>query len=153
MVDFTPRNPDYEARLRDSFARQSVMETMGVSILNIRPGQVELTLDHHPGLTQQHGFLHAGVVTTVLDSACGYAGFSLMQADAEVLTVEFKANFIAPARGDRFRICGTVLKPGRTLFVTEGRAFAFRGDEQTLIATMSCTLMAVTGRGDIKTEA
>jgi len=151
MTDFAPKNPDYEARLRESFACQSVMITMGASIQDVRPGIVELSMDHHPGLTQQHGFLHAGVVTTVLDSACGYAGFSLMPADAEVLTVEFKTNFLAPARGERFRMIGTVLKPGRSLFVTEGRAYAVLGGQEKLIATMTCTLMAVTGRSDIKT--
>ena len=102
------------------------------------------------GLTQQHGFLHAGMVATALDSACGYAGFTLMAADAAVLTIEFKINLLAPAKGERFRMEGRVLKPGRTITVCEGRAFAIDGSQEKLIATMGCTLMAVTGRDNIQ---
>ena len=101
-------------------------------------------------MTQQHGFLHAGVVSTALDSACGYAAFSLMPEDAAVLTIEFKINLLAPAKGERFRMEGRVLKPGRTITVCEGRAYALQDQKETLIATMNCTLMTVMGRTDIR---
>lgn len=147
---FLPRTPDFEQRVRDSFARQGVMGTLGAQLLRVEPGVVEIGLDWAPGLTQQHGFLHAGVVSTALDSACGYAGFSLMAADAAVLTIEFKINLLAPAKGQRFRMVGTVLKPGRTITVAEGQAFAIDNGQEKLIATMGCTLMAVTGRDTIQ---
>lgn len=147
---FLPRTPEFEQRVRDSFARQGVMGTLGAQLLRVEPGVVEIGLDWAPGLTQQHGFLHAGVVSTALDSACGYAGFSLMAADAAVLTIEFKINLLAPAKGQRFRMVGTVLKPGRTITVAEGQAFAIDNGQEKLIATMGCTLMAVTGRDTIQ---
>lgn len=147
---FLPRTPDFEQRVRDSFARQGVMGTLGAQLLRVEPGVVEIGLDWAPGLTQQHGFLHAGVVSTALDSACGYAGFSLMASDAAVLTIEFKINLLAPAKGQRFRMVGTVLKPGRTITVAEGQAFAIDNGQEKLIATMGCTLMAVTGRDTIQ---
>lgn len=147
---FLPRTPDFEQRVRDSFARQGVMGTLGAQLLRVEPGVVEIGLDWAPGLTQQHGFLHAGVVSTALDSACGYAGFSLMAADAAVLTIEFKINLLAPAKGQRFRMVGTVLKPGRTITVAEGQAYAIDNGQEKLIATMGCTLMAVTGRDTIQ---
>jgi uncharacterized protein (TIGR00369 family) len=99
--------------------------------------------------TQQHGFIHAGIVATALDSACGYAVFSLMPEDAAVLTIEFKLNLLAPARGDRFVFRGRVVKPGRTITVAEARAFALTGEEEKLMATMTGTLMALFDRADI----
>ncbi|HYF43815.1 MAG TPA: PaaI family thioesterase, partial [Ramlibacter sp.] len=102
------------------------------------------------GLTQQHGFLHAGMVATALDSACGYAGFTLMPAEAGVLTIEYKINLLAPARGERFRMAGTVVKPGRTVTVTEGRAYALENGREKLIATVGATLMTILGRDDVK---
>ena len=149
-LDFEPGTADYIERVRQSFSQQAVMATLGAEILEIGPGRVRLGLQFAPELTQQHGFLHAGVVTTVLDSACGYAAFTLMPAEAEVLTVEFKSNFMAPAAGDRFVFEGRVIKPGRTLTVTEGFAFSDRDEsEPKLIAKMSATMMAVAGRPDI----
>lgn len=149
-TDFVVRSPDYERRVRDSFARQGVMGTLGARLQRVQPGEVEIALDWAPGLTQQHGFLHAGVVSTALDSACGYAGFTLMAPDAAVLTIEFKVNLLAPARGQHFRMVGRVVKPGRTITVTEGQAFAIDGGRETLVATMGATLMAVTGRADVQ---
>ncbi len=146
---FEPRNPDYEQRVRASFARQAAMRTLGAALDAVRPGQVEISLPWAEPLTQQHGFLHAGMVSTALDSACGYAGFSLMPEDAAVLTIEFKINLLAPAKGERFRMVGTVIKPGRTVTVCEGQAFAVEGGREKLIATMGCTLMAVVGREGI----
>ena len=142
--------PDFEARTRASFARQSAMSTLGITIEQVAPGRVELALRHRDDLTQQHGFLHAGIVSTALDSACGYAGFTLMPAGAGVLTIEFKVNLLAPARGQRFRMVGQVVKPGRTITVTEGRAYAIDGGHEKLIATLGATLMTITGRDDVK---
>ncbi len=147
---FEPRHPDFAQRTRESFARQAAMRTLGATLAEVRPGQVVITLPWAEPLTQQHGFLHAGMVATALDSACGYAGFTLMAADAAVLTIEFKINLLAPAQGERFRMVGTVIKPGRTVTVCEGHAHAIDGGKEKLIATMGCTLMAVVGRDNIQ---
>ena len=141
-----PANSDFAGRVQDSFARQGAMHTLGAELSLLEPGAVDVCLDWAPGLTQQHGFLHAGMVSTALDSACGYAGLTLMPADAAVLTIEFKINLLAPAKGQRFRMEGRVLKPGRTITVTEGRAYAIDEGREKLIATMGCTLMCVQGR-------
>jgi len=145
--------PDFEARTRDSFARQAAMATLGIQLVQVTPGAVQLSLSHRPDLTQQHGFLHAGIVSTALDSACGYAAFTLMPADAAVLTIEFKVNLLAPARGPHLRIEGQVVKAGRTISVVDARAWqppadgAPSGAEDTLVATMTATVMTVLGRG------
>ncbi len=149
MAQFEPRNPLYEQRVRDSFALQGVMHHMGAQLGLIAPGAVDIELTWAKELTQQHGFLHAGVVSAALDSACGYAAFTLMVPEAEVLTIEFKINLLAPAQGERFRMEGRVLKPGRTITVCEGRAYALHGGGEKLIATMGCTLMAITARADV----
>lgn len=133
-----------------SFARQRVMAALGVALIQVDPGRVRLELAFDPELTQQHGFMHAGIIATALDSACGYAAFSLMPADAGVLTVEYKINFIAPAAADRFRLIGSVVKCGRTLTVCQGEAIGERDDKQVLVATMTSTVMAVHGRSDIQ---
>lgn len=149
MPPFEPRNPLYEQRVRDSFALQGVMHHMGAQLGLIAPGAVDIELAWAKELTQQHGFLHAGVVSAALDSACGYAAFTLMVPEAEVLTIEFKINLLAPAQGERFRMEGRVLKPGRTITVCEGRAYAWHDGSEKLIATMSCSLMAITARADV----
>lgn len=114
-------------------------------------GEIVLEMPYDKSVTQQHGFLHGGMVTSGLDSACGFAAFSLMPEDAEVLTAELKTSFMAPARGDRFEFHARVLKPGRTLSFVEADAYAFDGDRKTHIAKMSTTLMCVIGRADVKT--
>jgi uncharacterized protein (TIGR00369 family) len=146
---FAPKDPAFRARVQASFERQKAMASLGVSLVRIEPGEIELAMPFAEAYTQQHGFLHAGIVTSALDSACGYAAFSLMPAEAAVLTVEFKTNLLAPARGERFTILGSVLKPGRTLTVCEGRAMAHVGGERRLIATMTATMMAVVEREGI----
>ncbi len=146
MPRLEPANSDFARRVQDSFARQGAMHTLGAELSLLEPGAVDVCLDWAPGLTQQHGFLHAGMVSTALDSACGYAGLTLMPADAAVLTIEFKINLLAPAKGQRFRMEGRVIKPGRTIIVTEGRAYAIDEGREKLIATMGCTLMCVQGR-------
>jgi uncharacterized protein (TIGR00369 family) len=144
---FQPQDPNYSERVRTSFARQEVMKTLGIEIARLAPGEIELVMTYNPDYTQQHGFMHAGIVTTALDSACGYAALSLMPADAEVLTVEFKTNLLAPANGERFVFRSQVVKPGRTLTVCDARAFSLvDGIEEKLVATMTGTLMAVIGR-------
>jgi len=147
---FQPADALYAERVRASFARQQAMATIGASLDAVAPGFVAIGLAWQQALTQQHGFLHAGMVATALDSACGYAGFSLMPEEAGVLTIEYKINLLAPAEGQRFRMEGRVLKPGRTITVTEGRAFAIRDGREKLIATMGATLMTITGREGIR---
>ena len=136
-------------RVRDSFALQGAMTTLGAQLTHLAPGAVDISFDWAPGLTQLHGFIHAGMLSAALDSACGYAGFSLMPEDAGVLTIELKINLLAPAKGQRFRCEGRVLKPGRTIVLAEGQAFAIDGGQEKLCATMHCTLMAVQGRPGI----
>jgi uncharacterized protein (TIGR00369 family) len=150
-MTFAPKDPHFADRVRASFARQRAMHTLGVEITRIAAGEIELAMPYGAAFTQQHGFIHAGIVATVLDSACGYAAFSLMPADAAVLTVEFKTNLLAPAKGERFLFRAQVVKPGRTLTVCDGRAFAVDdGAGERLVATMNGTLMALFDRTDIK---
>jgi uncharacterized protein (TIGR00369 family) len=143
------QDPNFRDRVRESFARQRVMATLGIEMVHLDAGEVHLAMPPNPAYAQQHGFLHAGVITTALDSACGYAAFTLMPAEAAVLTVEFKTNLLAPAKGDRFLFRAHVIKPGRTLTFCEAQAFALEGAKEKLVATMTGTLMAVTGRQDI----
>jgi uncharacterized protein (TIGR00369 family) len=147
---FEPQDPDYAARVRASFERQGAMATIGAALARVEPGEVSIELGWAQGLTQQHGFLHAGIVAAALDSACGYAGSSLMPAEAAILTIEYKINLLAPAKGQRFRMDGMVIKPGRTITVAEGKAYAIDSGQEKLIATMSATLMAVFGREGIR---
>ena len=151
MAQFTTRNPDFEARSLQSFERQKVMKTLGMQLNKVAPGMVELEMPFHEDFTQQHGFLHAGIISTALDSACGYAAFTLMAADAAVLTIEFKINLLSPASGERFIFRAEVTKPGSTITVADGRAFAVSADgTEKLVATMTGTMMAVVGREGIE---
>ena len=147
-----PVDDDYARRTRESFARQPAMATIGIAIDEVEPGRVVLSMPYRAELTQQHGFQHAGIVATGLDTACGYAAFTLMPADAGVLTIEFKVNLLAPARGPLLTFEGTVTKPGRTISVVDGRAWesAAEGAERKLVATMTATLMTITGRADVR---
>jgi len=141
---------DFEKRVKDSFARQKVMATIGAELTRVNPGEVEIEMPFHAGLVQQHGFLHAGIISTALDSACGYAAYSLMPADAAVLTIEFKINLLSPGKGERFLFRGLVTKPGRTIIVADGQAYAYDGEgEARMIATMTGTMMVVSGRDGI----
>ena len=146
VPQFEPKDPDFAGRVRASFARQGAMHTIGATLVSVTPGSVVIELPWAQALTQQHGFLHAGIVATALDSACGYAASSLMPAEAGVLTIEYKVNLLAPAQGQLFRMVGEVLKPGRTISVAEGRAYALHDEGEKLIATCTCTLMTVIGR-------
>ncbi len=140
-------NPDFETRVRESFARQQAMATIGADLTRVSPGVIEIEMPFSEHLTQQHGFLHAGVISTALDSACGYAAYSMMPADAAILTIEFKLNLLSPGRGERFLFRGEVTKPGRTIMVPDGRAYAFDAEgEVRRVATMTGTMMTVRGR-------
>jgi uncharacterized protein (TIGR00369 family) len=149
-MQFTPANPAYADRVRDSFARQAAMALIGARLAAIEPGRCTIELPVRDDLTQQHGFVHGGIVGMIADSAGGYSAFSLMPADSSVLTVEYKLNLIAPARGALLEATGVVLKPGRTLSVTRVDVFARDNDRETLIATMQQTLMAMHGVKDEK---
>jgi uncharacterized protein (TIGR00369 family) len=150
-MQFTPANPAFEARVRDSFARQAAMHFIGARLAEVAPGCCRIELLTRSELGQQHGFVHGGIVAMIADSAGGYAAFSLMPADASILTVEFKINLLAPARGELLVAVGTVVKPGRTLSITRAEVFAHEQGRQTLIASMQQTLMAMQGMADEKT--
>lgn len=131
-------DPNFEARIRASFAQQAFMGTLGARLERITPGEVTIALPFRADLTQQNGFLHAGVVTSVVDSACGYAALSVMEHGADVLSVEFKVNLLAPAQGAEFLAVGRVVRAGRTLVVVSGELFAGK----TVVALMQGTMMA-----------
>jgi uncharacterized protein (TIGR00369 family) len=143
-----PRDPTYEARVRASFSRQVLMATMGARLESVAPGEVAITLPFRAELTQQHGYLHAGAVAAVVDSACGYAALTLMEPDAAVLSIEFKVNLMAPAAGETFRATGRVIRSGRTITVCAGELAAERAGASSVVALMQATMMAVRGRGE-----
>jgi uncharacterized protein (TIGR00369 family) len=144
---FEPKNPDYRAVAIATFDRQLAMQSLGISIARLEPGEVDLAMPYSRAWTQQNGFVHAGIITAGLDTACGIAAFTLMPANSDILTVEFKTNLLAPARGNRFVFCARVVKSGRTLTVCEAQAFAEHDGAESLIATMTGTLMALPRRG------
>lgn len=143
MPHFAVKDPSFEEKVKESFFRQEAMRTIGARPVLIEPGYVELEFGFSLKLTQQHGYIHAGITSAVLDSACGYAAFSLMPENTEVLTVEFKINLLSPAQGERFAAIGRVKKPGRTITVCDGELFAFTNERKKLVATMTGTLMTV----------
>ena len=151
-MHFTPLNPHYAERVRHSFARQAAMRLVGATLTEVGPGTVSIELPVREDLTQQHKYVHGGIVGMIADSAGGYAAFTLMPADASVLTVEYKINMLAPATGERLVAVGTVLKPGRTLSIVRADVFGeSRGqgpDGRRLVATMQQTLMVMHGMQD-----
>jgi len=147
--ELEPQVSDYEARVRASFGRQRFMEMIGARLVRLAAGEVEIELPHRADLTQQHGFVHAGVVTALADTACGYAAFTLMPAGVGVLSVEYKINLLAPARGELLVARGRVLRPGRTLTVCAGEVFARHAGEESLVATLLGTMMTVRDRPEI----
>jgi uncharacterized protein (TIGR00369 family) len=149
-VSFTAANPAYEARARDSFARQAAMRLIGARLTTVEPGRCIIELDVRDDLTQQHGFVHGGVVGMIADSAGGYAAFTLMPADASVLTVEYKINMLAPATGERLVATGEVLKPGRTLSIVRADVVAVQAGRTVRVAAMQQTLMVMHGVADEK---
>ncbi len=146
---FQAQDPGFADRVRASFDRQTVMGLLGARLARVEPGAVEIELPFRRDLCQQHGFFHAGVTSTIADSAGGYAGFSLFPADASVLTVEFKMNMLAPADGELLRALGRVIKPGRTLTVTEAEVVVVKNGRARPCAHMVQTLMCLQGRPDM----
>ncbi len=146
MQTFPPSDPDFERRVRASFARQAMMSLLQATVARVAPGQVDNALPVRPELGQQHGFVHAGVVTAIVDTACGYAALTLMPAGTGVLTVEFKVNLLAPAGGSALNARARVLKPGRSIFVCAGDVYALDDRGETLVATMLATMMVVRDR-------
>ena len=148
MSAFAPANPDFAARVRESFGRQPFMDHIGARITALAPGFCEITVDYRRELTQQHGFVHGGVLASIADSAAGYAAFSLMPAEASILTVEYKLNLLRPGQGEAMIARGRVLKPGRTLTVVQSDVFARRnGGEEQVVSSLQ-TLMCLYGRSD-----
>jgi len=147
MPDFAPSDTDFEARVRASFARQRVMRTIGARLTRVAPGEVDIELPFREDLTQQHGYLHAGIVTTVVDSACGYAAMSLTPPGGEVLSVEFKINLLSPATGESLVARASVKRAGRNITVCVGDAFAVNDGREKLVATMLATMMTVRDGG------
>lgn len=145
-----PVDPHFETRVRASFARQRFMSRIGAEMTRVAPGDVSIDLPFDPELTQQHGFLHGGAIASVLDAACGFAASTLMPADAGVLTIEFKINFLAPGAGERFRFTGRVRRTGRTVTFVDGDAIAVADGRARTIATMQATMMTVQGRDDVR---
>jgi uncharacterized protein (TIGR00369 family) len=147
---FQQADDSYAERVRVSFAKQGMMVSMGAEVTALRPGFCEITLPHGPDVLQQHGFFHGGAVGAIADTAGGYAAFSLFEPDDSILTVEFKVNCVAPAKGEKLIARGEVVKAGRTLTVTRGEVVAVDGENETVCALMQQTLMRIVGRDDVK---
>jgi uncharacterized protein (TIGR00369 family) len=148
MNGLKSENPDFEARVRDSFSRQPFMGFIGAELAVIEPGFCEIHLPYRKELTQQHGYVHGGALATLADSAAGYAAFSLMPADASVLTVEYKLNIIRPGLGDRMAARATVIKGGRTITVVESNVYGVEDEKEVMCVTSIQTIMALHGRED-----
>jgi len=145
---FTPAFEGYDARVRDSFARQGAMALIGAVLADVAPGYCAIALEPRPEVSQQHGYVHAGILATLVDSAGGYAAFTLFAQDCSILTVEYKLNVLAPAQGERIVAEGFVVKPGRTLAITRGEVHAEHAGQRTLVAIMQQTLMVMRGKPD-----
>ena len=143
MPTFAPADPGFEQRIRDSFTRLTFMRTIGARLVKVAPGEVDIDMPVRDDLTQQHGYVAAAVLTAIVDTACGYAAMSLMPAGANVLTVEYKVNFMSPARGERLLAHGRVVKPGRALTVCAGEVYALGDGAPKAVAAMLGTMVAV----------
>lgn len=148
MNAFEPRDPDFARKVRDSFVRQRVMELIGATLGRVEPGCVEIELPFRADLTQQHGYLHAGIVGTIADSAGGYAGYTLMPVGSSVLSVEYSIHLLAPAAGERLVARGQVIRAGRTLTVCELTVEALKGGARTKCAYGTQTLICLEARAD-----
>lgn len=144
----SPTDPDYERRVRDSFARQPFMAHLGAHMVALTPGACVVETNHAPELTQQHGYFHGGVMASLADSAAGYAAYSLMPADSSVLTVEYKINLMRPGIGERLSARARVIRPGRTLSVVQADVYAISGGKEALCVTSLQTLMCLHGQAD-----
>ncbi len=143
MSAFTPTDFDFEPRVRASFRAQKLMSTIGAELTRLEAGEAEIVLPYREDLTQQHGYMHAGIVTAIVDNACGFAAYSLMPAESDLLTVEYKVNFVAPAKGERFIATGRVIKPGRTLHVCMGEVVAVEGEKRMTVSVIQATMMCL----------
>lgn len=143
MAKFNPRAPDWEERVRNSFDRQNFMKHIGAKLVHCKPGEIDLELQFGSELTQQHDFFHAGVSTSIADSAAGYAALSLFREGTGVLTTEFKINLLNPGKGEKLLAKGRVVKPGRTLSVCKSDVFATENHQETHVATGLFTMMCV----------
>jgi uncharacterized protein (TIGR00369 family) len=144
-----PADPDFERRVRTSFGKQTIMATLGATLMHVAPGEVEIALPVSAHISQQHGFVHAGAVATIADSAAGYAALSLMPPGAGVLTTEFKINLMAPAAGERLIAQGRVVKAGRTLTIALAEVFAEADGKRRLIALLTASMMTMQGRDGV----
>jgi uncharacterized protein (TIGR00369 family) len=144
-----PADPDFERRVRSSFARQTIMATIGAELIHVAPGEVEIALPVADHISQQHGFVHAGAVATIADSAAGYAALSLMPPGAGVLTTEFKINLMAPAAGERLIAQGRVVRAGRTLTIALAEVHAEAEGRRKLIALLTASMMTIQGRDGV----
>jgi uncharacterized protein (TIGR00369 family) len=149
MSAFAAPDPNFAERVRASFGRQGIMALIGAKLARVEPGVVSIELPYRGDLTQQHAFFHAGVTSTIADSAGGYAGFTLFPADSSVLTVEYKINLLAPADGERLVATGRVKKPGRTLTVCDLEVEVLKGGRRTVCAVGMQTLICLAGRADV----
>lgn len=140
MIEFSVADPEFRQRVLDDFGRQKVMHTMGITLESVEPGEIQLQVPFRDDLTQQNGYLHAGVLSTALDTACGFSAYTLMTTESSVLTIENKINLLRPANRGPFRVVARVIKPGKTVIVSEGKLYDIGGN---LVATMSATNMAV----------
>jgi uncharacterized protein (TIGR00369 family) len=147
VTTFAPQDPTFAARVRASFDKQQFMTTIGARLTRVDPGEVDIELTKRDDLTQQHGFVHAGVLASAADSACGYAALSLMPPGAAVLSIEFKINMLAPAAGDRIVARGKVIRAGRTVTVCSADVYALTDGAEKLVASMQATMMSVQNRG------
>ncbi len=139
---------DFAERVSASFAKQNAMELIQASMPLIEHGRTEIHLPHWAGVEQQHGFVHGGVVGMIADSAAGYAAMTMVSATDSVLTVEFKMNLVAPADGEKLIARGKVVRPGKTLIITQAEVFAVNGEKETLCALMQQTIMVMHGKGE-----
>lgn len=143
MTKYEALNPLFAREVNDSFARQSLMSLIDARLTRVDPGRVDITLPFRGDLTQQHGYLHAGIITTIADSACGYAAYSLMPPSSEVLSIEFKINLLRPGKGESFVARAEVIRPGKTVTAVRADVFAVNDGNELLIATMQGTIMCL----------
>ncbi|WP_430258086.1 PaaI family thioesterase [Neorhizobium sp. IRS_2294] len=140
---------DFRERIRQSFDRQGAMAMLDAELTRVEQAMIEIELPYSEKLTQQHGFLHAGVISAALDTACIYAAYTTIAPDASILTIEFKVNLLSPGRGERFLFRGEITKPGSTIIVADGRGYAIGDGPAKLIASMTASMMVIRGRQDI----
>jgi len=140
---------DFRERIRQSFDRQGAMAMLDAELTRVEQAMIEIELPYSEQLTQQHGFLPAGVISAALDTACTYAAYTTIAPDASILTIEFKVNLLSPGRGERFLFRGEITKPGSTIIVADGRGYAISDGPAKLIASMTASMMVIRGRQDI----